>query len=88
MPERSADSIRKLLVDSFDDYHSQIDDQLQLVEALVAAVAREERERCAARAQELALAQPAGSGRDTGLAIASALAASQPSNSDGGRADR
>jgi hypothetical protein len=46
MTEPSVEQLRERLLQSFDDYHSSIRKQTQLLDALIAAVRREERERC------------------------------------------
>lgn len=46
MTEPSVEQLRERLLQSFDDYHSSIRKQIQLVDALIAAVRRDERERC------------------------------------------
>jgi len=38
--------LRERLLQSFDDYHSSIRKQTQLLDELIAAVRRDERERC------------------------------------------
>ncbi len=46
MTEPSVAELRERLLQSFDDYHSSIRKQTQLLDALIAAVRREERARC------------------------------------------
>lgn len=46
MSEPSVEQLRERLLQSFDDYHSSIRKQTQLLDALIEAVRREERERC------------------------------------------
>jgi hypothetical protein len=46
MPEPSVEQLRERLLQTFDDYHSSIRRQVQLVDALIAAVRHDERERC------------------------------------------
>jgi hypothetical protein len=46
MTEPSVEQRRERLLQSFDDYHSSIRKQVQLLDALIAAVRRDERERC------------------------------------------
>lgn len=43
MSEPSVEQLRERLLQSFDDYHSSIRKQVQLVDALIEAVRREER---------------------------------------------
>jgi hypothetical protein len=45
MSEPSVEQLREKLLESFDDYHSSIRKQTQLVDALIEAVRREERAR-------------------------------------------
>ena len=45
MSEPSVEQLRERLLQSFDDYHSSIRKQTQLLDALIEAVRREERER-------------------------------------------
>lgn len=54
MSEPSVEQLRERLLQSFDDYHSSIRKQTQLLDALIAAVRRDERERCG---QELGVAK-------------------------------
>ena len=46
MSEQSVQQLRERLLQSFDDYHSSIRKQMQLLDALIEAVRREERDRC------------------------------------------
>ena len=45
MSEPSVEQLRERLLESFDDYHSSIRKQTQLLDALIEAVRREERAR-------------------------------------------
>ncbi|HEX5973226.1 MAG TPA: hypothetical protein VFY85_14930 [Gemmatimonadaceae bacterium] len=45
MSELSVEQLREKLLDSFDDYHSSIRKQTELLDALIEAVRREERSR-------------------------------------------
>ncbi len=45
MSEPSVEQLRERLLQSFDDYHSSISKQTKLLDALIEAVRREERER-------------------------------------------
>ena len=45
MSEPSVEQLREKLLESFDDYHSSIRKQTQLLDALIEAVRREERAR-------------------------------------------
>ena len=54
MSQPSVEQLRERLLQSFDDYHSSIRKQTQLLDALIAAVRRDERERCE---QELGVAK-------------------------------
>jgi len=45
MSEPSVEQLRERLLQSFDDYHSSIAKQTKLLDALIDAVRREERER-------------------------------------------
>lgn len=45
MSEPSVEQLREKLLESFDDYHSSIRKQTQLLDALIEAVRREERSR-------------------------------------------
>lgn len=45
MSELSVEQLREKLLDSFEDYHSSIRKQTQLLDALIEAVRREERSR-------------------------------------------
>jgi hypothetical protein len=47
MGQPSVEQIRERLLQTFDDYHSSIRKQTQLLDELIAAVRRDERERCA-----------------------------------------
>ena len=46
MSEPSVEQLRERLLQSFDDYHASIRKQTQLLDALIDAVRRDERERC------------------------------------------
>lgn len=46
MSEPSVEQLRERLLQSFDDYHSSIRKQTRLLDDLIAAVRRDERERC------------------------------------------
>lgn len=46
MSQPSVEQLRERLLQSFDDYHSSIRKQTQLLDDLIEAVRREERERC------------------------------------------
>jgi len=46
MPQPSVEQLRERLLLSFDDYHSSIRKQTQLLDELIAAVRRDERARC------------------------------------------
>ena len=46
MSEQSVQQLRERLLQTFDDYHSSIRKQMQLLDALIEAVRREERDRC------------------------------------------
>jgi hypothetical protein len=46
MSEPSVEQLRERLLQSFDDYHSSIRKQTQLLDALIEAVRRDERARC------------------------------------------
>jgi len=46
MHEPSVEQLRERLLLSFDDYHSSIRRQTQLLDELIAAVRRDERTRC------------------------------------------
>lgn len=54
MSQRSPEAIRDELLLTFDDYHSSIRRQKHLIEELIEAVRREERERCAEEAKKQA----------------------------------
>ena len=46
MSEQSVQQLRERLLQTFDDYHSSIRKQMQLLDALIEAVRLEERARC------------------------------------------
>ena len=73
MAQRSAADVKTELITSFGDYHSPIHWQIDLVEELVRAVAREERERCAALVERNAKSGDDARGREAALAIARTL---------------
>lgn len=49
MSEPSVEQLRERLLQTFDDYHSSIRKQTQLLDELIEAVRREERVRCTPR---------------------------------------
>ncbi|HEX6600109.1 MAG TPA: hypothetical protein VF034_12365 [Gemmatimonadaceae bacterium] len=60
MSEPSVEQLRQKLLESFDDYHSSIRKQTQLLDALIEAVRREERARARTESDDSAQALRAG----------------------------
>lgn len=69
MSEPTVEQLRERLLQSFDDYHASIRKQTRLLDELIEAVRREERERCGKRPGAATAESPAQSAGSEGTGV-------------------